>query len=205
MKKTARLALLLLVFALANACKKEEAKINYNETLKDTFWYGNFKNNNENYERLYGIELKADNKFMWHDPVNSFPGTWAAEGDRITFKFTVGGKDEWNAQIKDDNLSDFKMITQNSTFTVLTGKKASAETPQIIDTQWLNESENDRTAKEIKFTSFNISFYENVIPNRILRLKNFSVQPELFIFDASKMLFFTKDNKSGILAKYTKK
>ena len=107
-KYVSTMLVILLLTVTIFSCKKSNGPKDYNASIKDKTWWGEFAYTGQDAE-YYSVHFNVDNSLTWTQWSGDYPGQWTLNGKQLTITFT-GNSVEINADISDDdklmNISD---------------------------------------------------------------------------------------------------
>jgi hypothetical protein len=117
MKQTI-LLILTVTFLICTSCKKDKnSSSDITASLKNTEWYGLFRNKTESFNRGYAIAINNDVSFTFFSGTVTLYGKWSVNGNTIRFKFDAGAANEWEATVDNNSLKNFTVpVPDNFSF-----------------------------------------------------------------------------------------
>jgi hypothetical protein len=128
MKYILSFACLLCIFL--SACKKEKNTApDYTEQLKNTQWFGQYRNKTESFNRGYAIVINADASFTFYSATVTIYGKWSVTGKTIRFKFDSGAQNEWTADIDNTTFTNLSIPSPDNFSFFNNAAKITGTTP----------------------------------------------------------------------------
>jgi hypothetical protein len=147
-------SILLIGLLTLGSCKKEtnpapdpvqELTRKNTEALKNSEWYGLYRNkgedkgNNQGY-RGYAVAIHTDSTFKFYGTGFAHDGYWSVAGNTVRFRFATGSKNAWRAEIRNDSLVNFTVPTPDNFSFGTIAKKLPAPPADVIGHKWTEKA-----------------------------------------------------------------